>query len=341
MIDPYELTPWVEGPYELLDHALELVGRPDSGTSRRVSMIAIDNAVEIMARAFLSTPGRPSVQKAGGLGFHRLLSAVRDAAPDSFEQDEMQRLTFFHNIRNEMYHGGCGMTVDRPHVERYARLARQLFHSLFGIEAPLPRSRSVGDLVRSGQLQQDDEALTMLARLRMMAAANEDQDLDPTLGDLRDRLTSELTADRSDADVSMLIREVEEHLRATALSDGYSARSGTARFADSVRTLEETLEGMFLALYQHTHVSKSMGWYVVCLRPLLPEDLIGPLASLVQARNEWAHAVREHPDQVWREHAEEADRVTNELQVWLLRGVPHEAVEKWRRQLELEWPNGS
>jgi hypothetical protein len=49
--------PWASGPGEILRHGLDLL-RKDSDTNRRLAMIAIDNAVELMIKTYLGLPKR-------------------------------------------------------------------------------------------------------------------------------------------------------------------------------------------------------------------------------------------------------------------------------------------
>jgi hypothetical protein len=42
-------------------------------------------------------------------------------------------IEWYHRLRNQLYHQGNGLTVERDKVEAYAVLANQLFHNLFGI----------------------------------------------------------------------------------------------------------------------------------------------------------------------------------------------------------------
>jgi hypothetical protein len=49
--------PWVSGPGEILKHGLKLL-QDDSNTNRRLAMISIDNAVELMVKTFLGLPKR-------------------------------------------------------------------------------------------------------------------------------------------------------------------------------------------------------------------------------------------------------------------------------------------
>lgn len=50
-------NPWVEGPKELLQHAIDHLSQGND-FDRRVAMISIDNAVELIIKTYLGLPKR-------------------------------------------------------------------------------------------------------------------------------------------------------------------------------------------------------------------------------------------------------------------------------------------
>ena len=50
--------PWASGPAEILEHGLELLAVKDSDRNRRLAIISIDNAVELMIKTYLNLPAR-------------------------------------------------------------------------------------------------------------------------------------------------------------------------------------------------------------------------------------------------------------------------------------------
>lgn len=133
-------APWTSGPGEILQHGLTLL-RNDSDTNRRLAMIAIDNAVELTIKTYLGLPKRVT-----GLHISRKeLSEIAESFPgllDALEKHASEKLTginlgeieWYHRLRNELYHQGNGLTVERDKVEVYAQLANVLFKNLFGTE---------------------------------------------------------------------------------------------------------------------------------------------------------------------------------------------------------------
>jgi hypothetical protein len=132
--------PWVSGPSELLQHGLELL-KHDSDKNRRLAIIGIDNSVELMVKTFLGLPRRVT-----GLtiarnkyaefseSFPKLLDALEEYAADTITGINLGEIEWYHRLRNELYHQGNGLTVERVKVEAYAELAKLLMKMLFGVE---------------------------------------------------------------------------------------------------------------------------------------------------------------------------------------------------------------
>jgi hypothetical protein len=141
--EPY--LPWATGPGEILRHGLDLL-KKDNDTNRRLAMISIDNAVELMLKTFLGLPKRLSgltiarrEYQEFSESFPRLLDALEQYAPDKLDGVDLGTIEWYHRLRNELYHQGNGLTVEREKVVIYSELANLLFKNLFGYE--LVRSR--------------------------------------------------------------------------------------------------------------------------------------------------------------------------------------------------------
>lgn len=132
--------PWASGPGEILRHGLDLL-QDDGDTKRRLAMISIDNAVELMMKIYLGLPKRIT-----GLditrkdfqdfseSFPKLLDALEKHAANKLDGIDLGEIEWYHRLRNELYHQGNGLTVERDKVEIYAELAKVLFSNLFGFE---------------------------------------------------------------------------------------------------------------------------------------------------------------------------------------------------------------
>jgi hypothetical protein len=174
-------APWASGPGELLRHGIELLSK-DSDTNRRLAMISIDNSVELMIKTYLGLPKRVN-----GLSISRreffersesfpaLLDALETYSADKIEGIELGEIEWYHRLRNQLYHQGNGLTVERDKAEIYAQLANTLFRNLFGYELVhkvTTRSESLGQFI---------SAWTTIERgLRHLARTNAPSEKVPT-----------------------------------------------------------------------------------------------------------------------------------------------------------------
>ena len=131
--------PWASGPAEILRHGLSLL-KGDSDTNRRLAMISIDNAVELMTKTYLGLPKRITNLEISrrefteiSESFPALLDALERYAPEKLTGIDLGTIEWYHRLRNQLYHQGNGLTVERDKVEIYAELANLLFQNLFGI----------------------------------------------------------------------------------------------------------------------------------------------------------------------------------------------------------------
>jgi hypothetical protein len=137
----YKSQPWASGPAEILEHGLELLAIKDSDRNRRLAIISIDNSVELMIKTYLNLPGRITGLKISrkryaefSESFPKLLDAMEQYASVQLEGVDLGEVEWYHRLRNELYHQGNGLTVERRKVEVYAELAKILFKNLYGIE---------------------------------------------------------------------------------------------------------------------------------------------------------------------------------------------------------------
>src|SRR5579871_260256 len=124
-----EDSPWASGPGEILRHGLGLL-KKDSDTNRRLAMISIDNAVELTVKTFLGLPrrvtGLPISRKEFqeiSESFPAMLDALEKYAADKLTGIDLGEIEWYHRLRNQLYHQGNGLTVERTKVEIYAQLA--------------------------------------------------------------------------------------------------------------------------------------------------------------------------------------------------------------------------
>jgi hypothetical protein len=132
--------PWASGVSEILKHGLTLLHQ-DTDTNRRLAMISIDNAVELMIKTYLGLPKRVVGFKISrkeldeiSSGFPDLLDGLERYGVSKLQGLNLGEIEWYHRLRNELYHNGNGLTVEREKVEVYSELAKLLFRNLFGYE---------------------------------------------------------------------------------------------------------------------------------------------------------------------------------------------------------------
>jgi hypothetical protein len=134
-------NPWASGPGEILNHGLNLLKKRDSDVNRRIAMIIIDNSVELMIKTFLNLPKRITginISRAKyaefSESFPKLLDALEEYALDKVPELHFGEIEWYHRLRNELYHQGNGLTVERQKVVTYASIAKILFKNLYGFD---------------------------------------------------------------------------------------------------------------------------------------------------------------------------------------------------------------
>jgi len=135
--------PWTDGPRELLQHAADHLGLGED-FDRRIAMISVDNAVELATKTYLGLPkrargtngpGRKELEAASE-SFPALLNMLDRYAADKLTGVDLGDVEWYHLLRNQLYHSGNGITVERARVEAYFQIALALFENLFG-DVPL------------------------------------------------------------------------------------------------------------------------------------------------------------------------------------------------------------
>jgi hypothetical protein len=132
-------NPWTDGPRELIQHAVDHVAL-GGDFDRRIAMISIDNAVELMIKTYLGLPERTRGFKGPGRkeletaseSFPGLLDLLQNYAAHKVTGLGLDDIEWYHRIRNQIYHSGNGLTVEVSKIETYLQLAISLFENLFG-----------------------------------------------------------------------------------------------------------------------------------------------------------------------------------------------------------------
>ena len=120
-------------------------------------MLNIDNAVEQVIKTYLGLPKRitgVSVSKKRydefSQNFSELLGALEQYDGGKLVGINLGEIEWYHRLRNQLYHEGNGLTVERSKVETYAALAKVLFRNLFSEEVGVgepPESELLGEFL--------------------------------------------------------------------------------------------------------------------------------------------------------------------------------------------------
>jgi hypothetical protein len=135
---------WCEGPKEILQAAHRIAAEDHRGCTR-IALILIDNAVEVMAKTFLSLPKRitgVNIQRKELDGifesFPAVMSCLEKNSGDRLNHIDLGEIEWHHGLRNKLYHDGSGLTVEKSKIDVYFSLAAELFRALFDDQINLP-----------------------------------------------------------------------------------------------------------------------------------------------------------------------------------------------------------
>jgi hypothetical protein len=114
-------------------------------------MISIDNGVELAVKTYLGLPDRARGTKGPGRreleaaseSFPALLDLLDQYAADKLTGVDLSDVEWYHRLRNQLYHSGNGITVDRSRVEAYFQIGSLLFENLFGSALQIDDSSTV------------------------------------------------------------------------------------------------------------------------------------------------------------------------------------------------------
>ncbi|AEL25695.1 hypothetical protein [Cyclobacterium marinum] len=131
---------WASGALELLKHADEHINKGEA-FDQRIAFISIDNSVETAIRTFIFMPFSLSKVKFSfkekeeiGNSFPKMVNLLNEKANNKISGIELSDIEFYHRLRNQLYHDGTGLSVDKNHLEAYKTIGELLLKNLFNIE---------------------------------------------------------------------------------------------------------------------------------------------------------------------------------------------------------------
>lgn len=126
---------------------------------RQVGYLLLDVGVETLLRSYLTMPNtktklmftkrdeaakgtlekdnitgkKITLSSFDELSFHNLVLAVKQVAEDTVEAGDLEKVEYFHAIRNKIYHLGDGIVPTKENFEEYLVLAQSLLTTLLGV----------------------------------------------------------------------------------------------------------------------------------------------------------------------------------------------------------------
>ena len=131
-------NPWLSGCYELLEHGIEHFLN-DTEFDRRLAMISIDNALELAVKTYISRNLRVLNIKRKDYNnikrdFSKLLSLILKVAPSKITEQELSSIEHNHELRNNLYHEGICISVNKEIVKSYSEEAISLISKLYEVD---------------------------------------------------------------------------------------------------------------------------------------------------------------------------------------------------------------
>jgi len=137
-----DLRPWAQGPFELIVHA-EMHRRSGEDFDRRMALIGFDNSLEVSITTYLTLN---PIQRNGAKykredvntwlkNYHEKLDFFmnelqRRSIPEEMEKSE---IIWYHDHRNEQYHGGTRGIPESRTLDEIKRAALWVFSILFDV----------------------------------------------------------------------------------------------------------------------------------------------------------------------------------------------------------------
>lgn len=133
--------PWQRTAVELLQFALE-EARSSGPIHQLVAFLLLDVCVETAMRIFLSLPDGLLAsdlayfdrRKYSSGNFHDLTTGIQRAAKNRVSEGDLHHATYYHGIRNQLYHRASGITVDPEDVRGYSLVAASLLRGLLDLD---------------------------------------------------------------------------------------------------------------------------------------------------------------------------------------------------------------
>jgi len=133
------LESWQKTPVKIVLEAINHANKQNE-EDNVIAFLLLDVGAETLLKTYLSLPakitGTNTPEKERFLitreGFHTVIQGVKDSRQGISGRD-LDRVQFFHSIRNKLYHEGNGLTVARGHLDEYIKVIKLLFKQLLKV----------------------------------------------------------------------------------------------------------------------------------------------------------------------------------------------------------------
>lgn len=171
------LRPWAQGPFELIVHA-EMHQRDGGDFDRRMALISFDNSIEVSITTYLTLN---PIQRNGAQyrredvdqwlkNYHTKLDFFTYELQQRSLTEEIEKseIIWYHDHRNEQYHGGSRGIPEYRVLDEIRKAALWVFSVLFDV----PNVEEVLDEEILGRAPQEEEKLRRDKTLDMLIDMN-------------------------------------------------------------------------------------------------------------------------------------------------------------------------
>lgn len=213
--------PWLKGSLELLKHAVYHF-RQGTPADLRFAMIHTDNAIELAGRLYLKMEVRlqdtlsPGEVKELDRYFDKLLKHLSSQL--AWDNLTRSKIEYFHEIRNDLYHNGNGISVIPEIVSSYITTASHLLEQMYGVSfsqsEKVPETELVNSVVTKNPGELPPERVNHYNReflaMKMMESLSEAVQLRYAVMGYKTDRKSTLRMDKETIRADLICRKDEE-----------------------------------------------------------------------------------------------------------------------------------
>lgn len=128
------IKPWVSG---IIDNLItvKLILDTNIEHKNRISLIILDNALEIAFKDYLSKVKKIKVKKEDLQHREQVHKIVKKQTKDIFDEDTWERVEFFYGLRCDFYHEEASKTITDTKINEFYDVVEFIIDTLFSIES--------------------------------------------------------------------------------------------------------------------------------------------------------------------------------------------------------------